>query len=70
MVCKVAAYGRDPETTCVHEVMTKPCIVVNPDLGIEYVARLFANSHVLQAPVIRDELLGIVSVADLLHRGL
>ena len=38
--------------------MTKPCIVVNPDLGVEYVARLFANARIRRAPVIKGELLG------------
>ena len=66
IVYKVSAYGKDPNTLCVHEVMTKPCIVVNPDLGVEYVARLFANSRVHQAPVIRDRLEGIISVVDIM----
>jgi predicted transcriptional regulator len=49
--------------------MTKPCIVVNPDLGVEYVARLFANSGIHAAPVIQHRLLGIVSVTDILHQS-
>jgi CBS domain-containing protein len=69
IVGKVAAYGKDPERTYVYEVMTKPCIVVNPDLNIEYVARLFANTGVWRAPVIQGELLGIISVTDILTKG-
>lgn len=69
IVYKVVAYGKDPETVRVHEIMTKPCIVVNPDLGVEYVARLFANTGMRIAPVIRGELLGIISVTDILHKG-
>ena len=45
LVYKVVATARDPEVVQVHEVMTKPCIVVNPDLAVEYVARLFASQH-------------------------
>ncbi|HLP89036.1 MAG TPA: CBS domain-containing protein [Nostocaceae cyanobacterium] len=69
IVGKVAAYGQDPERVCVYEVMTKPCVVVNPDLDIEYVARLFANTGVWRAPVIQGELLGIISVTDILTKG-
>jgi CBS domain-containing protein len=69
IVGKVAAYGKDPERTCVYEVMTKPCIVVSPNLDIEYVARLFANTGVWRAPVIEGELLGIISVTDILTKG-
>jgi len=66
---KVVAYGKDPQNVYVSEVMTKPCIVVNPDLAIEYVARLFAQTGVDRAPVIQGELLGIVSVTDILQKG-
>lgn len=66
---KVVAYGKDPKQVRVYEVMTKPCIVVNPDLAIEYVARLFAQTNIDRAPVIKEELLGIISVQDILTRS-
>jgi CBS domain-containing protein len=53
IVYNVTAYGRDPKQVRVYEIMTKPCIVVNPDLGVEYVARLFANTGIRRAPVIK-----------------
>jgi len=43
--------------------------VVNPDLGVEYVARLFANTGIRVAPIVKDELVGIVSVTDILNKG-
>jgi predicted transcriptional regulator len=49
--------------------MTKPCISVNPELGIEYVARLFANTRIHRAPVIQGTLLGIISLTDILRNG-
>jgi CBS-domain-containing membrane protein len=49
--------------------MTKPCIVVNPDLRVEHVARLFADHGLLRAPVIQGELLGIISVSDILTKS-
>jgi CBS domain-containing protein len=69
IVYKVAAYGLDPKKVKVYEVMTKPCIIVNPDLGVEYVARLFANTKIRRAPVIGNELLGIISVSDILTKS-
>ncbi|HLO47629.1 MAG TPA: CBS domain-containing protein [Kamptonema sp.] len=69
IVSKVVAYGKDLETIRVYEIMTKPCIVVNPDLGVEYVARLFANTGIHVAPVIGNSLLGIISQSDILFKG-
>lgn len=66
---KVVAYGKDPSKVRVYEVMTKPCVVVNPDLAVEYVARLFAQTNIDRAPVIKGELLGIVSVQDILTKS-
>jgi CBS domain-containing protein len=66
---KVAAYGKDPKTMRVFEIMTKPCITVSPDLGVEYVARLFANTGIRRAPVVDTELRGIVSVTDILMQS-
>ncbi|MGK7877861.1 MAG: CP12 domain-containing protein [Xenococcaceae cyanobacterium] len=69
IVYKVAAYGHDPKKMRVYEIMTKPCIVVNPELGVEYVARLFANTRIRRAPVIKDKLLGLISISDILHKS-
>jgi CBS domain-containing protein len=69
IVYKVAAYGHDPKQMRVYEIMTKPCIVVNPELGVEYVARLFANTGIRRAPVIKGTLLGVVSITDILRKS-
>lgn len=66
---KVVAFGKDPKDVRVYEVMTKPCIVVNPDLAVEYVARLFAQTGIDRAPVIKGDLLGIISTTDILTKG-
>ncbi|MDZ7958333.1 MAG: CP12 domain-containing protein [Aulosira sp. DedQUE10] len=63
---KVIAYGKDPHKMRVYEIMSKPCITINPDLGVEYIARLFADHHLHRAPVIQGELLGIISLTDIL----
>ncbi len=70
IVYKVAAYGKNPKDVQIHEVMTKPCIVVNPDLSVEHVARLFTNHHIRRAPVIKKELLGVVSVTDVIRQAM
>lgn len=69
IIYKVVAYGLDPKKMRVYEIMTKPCVVVNPDLGVEYVARLFANTRIHLAPVIKDTLLGVISIGDILAKG-
>ncbi|WP_414624715.1 CP12 domain-containing protein [Calothrix sp. CCY 0018] len=69
IVYKVIAFGKDPSLVRVYEVMSKPCIVVNPDLGVEYVARLFAQYRLLRAPVIQGELLGIISLVDIINES-
>ncbi|MCX5963897.1 MAG: CBS domain-containing protein [Cyanobacteria bacterium] len=69
IVYKVAAFGHDPKKMRVYEIMTKPCVVVNPELGVEYVARLFAQTRIRRAPVVKGGLLGIISVSDILRKS-
>ncbi|MBR8839454.1 MAG: CBS domain-containing protein [Stigonema ocellatum SAG 48.90 = DSM 106950] len=69
IVYKVTAYGKDPKQVRVYEIMSKPCIVVDPDLSVEYVARLFANTGIRRAPVFQGKLLGIISVTDILRKS-
>lgn len=69
IVYKVAAFGSDPKELRVFEIMTKPCITVAPNLGVEYLARLFANARLRRAPVVQGRLLGIVSVSDILRKS-
>jgi CBS domain-containing protein len=70
IVYKVVAFGHDPNKMRVYEIMTKPCIVVTPDLGAEYVARLFAQNRIRRSPVVQgNKLLGIVSITDILVKS-
>lgn len=70
IVYKVVAQGLSPQSVLVREIMTKPCIVVNPDLSVENVARLFAMTGIRRAPVIREQLLGVISVTDIIRKAL
>jgi CBS domain-containing protein len=68
---RVVAQGRDPNSVRVHEIMTKPLVVVNPDLDVKYVARLMAQHGLSRAPVLFDqELRGIVSITDIIEKGM
>ncbi len=70
IVYGIEATGRNAKEVKVHEIMKKPCIVVNPDLQVKYCARLFANTHIRRAPVIQGKLMGIVSVTDILRKAM
>jgi CBS domain-containing protein len=67
-ISQAVANANNPATTYVCEVMTKPCIVVNPDLAVEHIAQLFAKAKIRIAPVIKDQLLGIISLTDILTK--
>lgn len=69
IISKVAAYGKDPRKMRAYEIMVKPCIVLNPDLGVEYAARLFTNTGIRCAPVIKDGPIGILSATDILTKS-
>ena len=67
-ISQAIADAKDPVRTRVCEVMTKPCIVVNPNLSVEHVIDLFAQAKIRTAPVIKDKLLGIVSFTDIVTK--
>lgn len=69
IVAKVTAFGRDPRQVRVYEIMTKPCLVLNPELGVEYAARLLTTTGIHAAPIIQWSLLGILSISDILDQG-
>jgi CBS domain-containing protein len=71
VVYKVVAKGLDPKQVRVHEIMSKPLVVVNPNLDVKYVARLLANMGLSRAPVIGDHrLLGVVSLSDIVNKAM
>ena len=71
IVYSVMAERKDPTKVKVHEVMTKPLVVVNPNLDAVYVARLMAQKGLSRAPVIYEQKLqGVVSVSDLIAKAM
>jgi CBS domain-containing protein len=68
---KVLGKDRAPERVNVYEVMAKPVIAVDPEMDVRYCARLFDRFDISRAPVVsRGEVVGIVSLTDLVLKGL
>ena len=68
---QVLAKDRAPDRVNVYEIMSKPVITVNHDMDIRYCARLFDKFGMSRAPVVNgDDIVGIVSLTDLVMRGL
>ncbi|MEO1208929.1 MAG: CBS domain-containing protein [Cyanobacteria bacterium J06638_20] len=70
IVYKVFARGVDPTRVRVQDVMRQPCIAIEPSLTLQEAASMMADAGIQRAPVIyKSELLGIVSVTDLVMKG-
>ncbi len=68
---QVLATDRAPERINIYEIMSKPVITVHADMDIRYCARLFERFHLSRAPVVENgEVIGIVSLTDMVLRGL
>ena len=71
IVFKVLAEGKSPDEVKVYEVMTKPIISVQPNLRLEYIARLFRQTAIGHIAVVEgNKLLGILSMTDLVTEGI
>ena len=68
IVYNIIAKHKDPETILVYQIMSKPCITVNPNLSLPQVAHLFAETGIEKAPVVEEELLGMISATDLIMK--
>jgi CBS domain-containing protein len=65
---KVIPRALEPSRVRVADIMVKPLIVVNPNLRLPFIAQLFANTNIQNAPVIEEhKLVGIISTADLVR---
>lgn len=68
---QVLAQDRAPERINIYEIMSKPVISVDPDMDIRYCARLFEKFGLSRTPVVENkQLLGVVSYADMVLKGL
>lgn len=70
IVYNVIAPGHNPGFVRISDIMRYPCIYLPPEASVQEAAQLLSNAGVHRAPVIQDnELLGIVSVTDILDKG-
>jgi CBS domain-containing protein len=67
VLTRVVAAGRQPDLTCVADVMTRHPVVVSPRATIEEVMNLFTEKRCRQLPVVEevdDRLVGLISIGD------
>ncbi|HEX7382143.1 MAG TPA: CBS domain-containing protein [Nevskiaceae bacterium] len=68
---QVLARDRAPDRVNMYEIMTKPVLPVDPEMGIRHCAQLFERFHLSRAPVIENGVvIGMVGAVDLVLRGL
>jgi CBS domain-containing protein len=67
VLTRVVAAGRQPDLTCVSDVMTRHPVVVSPRATLEEVMNLFTEKRCRQIPVVDedgDHLVGLISIGD------
>jgi signal-transduction protein with cAMP-binding, CBS, and nucleotidyltransferase domain len=68
---KVIATERSPERTNVYEIMSKPVLTVDADMGLRYAVRLLNHFRVSRALVTeRGKMIGMVTLRDMVLRYL
>jgi CBS domain-containing protein len=68
IVNKVFAKKLDPAKVPISDIVTKPLIVINPNLRVEFVAQLFAKTGISHAPVFAEhKIVGVISKSDLVE---
>lgn len=68
IVNKIIDPGKNPKEVGVHEIMSKPLVMVSPGLALKYCARLFHQAGIRRAPVFDGkEIVGMVSNTDIFN---
>lgn len=68
VVQKVVEPGRDPREVRVHEIMSKPLVLISPGLGLRYCAQLMERTGVRRLPVFDGQtIVGIVTHGDIVR---
>jgi CBS domain-containing protein len=63
---RVVSQAKNPKRTKVETVMSKPLIVVEPDMELEEVAKLMFKMKIKKLPVVESgRLMGLVTLTDL-----
>jgi CBS domain-containing protein len=70
IVLRCVAAGRDPEGTCVGEIMSERVVSVSPDAEASEAAELMSREKIRRLPVVRDgRLCGVLSLSDIVRCG-
>ncbi len=70
IVYNVIARSRSPHFVRVHQIMRQPCICMPMNATLKEAAQIFSETGIHRAPIIENEqLLGIVSLTDILMKG-
>lgn len=65
---RVVDQGRDPDRTRVTEVMTTPVVTIAPAMPVDDAMQMMTRERVRHLPVVlRGELIGMISIGDLLR---
>lgn len=68
IVRSVVEPGHDPRKVRVHEIMSKPIVLIGPDLGVHFCALLMKRTDIRRLPVYDGkELVGIVTHKDIVR---
>ncbi len=68
IISEIISERKDPKKVKVAEIMSKPLLIVSPDLDTKYIARLMAQTNVRRFGVIEEgKLIGVISNSDVLR---
>lgn len=66
MLTRVLAESRNPETTRIADIVSRPLVIAEPDMDLEEAARLMFKMKVKKLPVVSDgRLVGLVTLTDI-----
>lgn len=70
VLTRVVAEERNPEETLVSEVMSRPVIVVSPDMPLEEAVKMMMKNRIKKLPVMErfrgvERLVGLVTLTDI-----
>ncbi len=67
---QIYAKDRAPERVNVYEIMIKPVVTVEPDLGVRYCVRLMDRCNLNFVPVVdAGQVVGIIGYPELVFKG-
>lgn len=67
IVCRTVARGLNPLDLTVADCMSKPCVIVTPDMSVQECSRIMEENKIRRVPVVDADgsCCGIVALADI-----